>query len=591
MKRKISLLLALLSALLLLAGCGSSKGIDGNEKEVRISIHGEAEPADAVLSKGKGALVVDPRKVTSLSLSSPSNEDLKALKYFVNLKFLRIDNAIRRNKEETLDLSLLEDLPLVGLSLAGFDAKKPLALKSLAPLGNIETLAFLDLEYCQVTRVADLKSLTGLRRLSIRDGREIKIEDLAELSDLIHLGEMSPEVEEARGWKYGPYASAGSEPLLGLLLSNGNSREEMDAVMAAISAKKAGRAADTPAGSGPEPAEKEALPAPSDGTAAEHQVPLLYFKEHSGYAFDEAGNVLINYTLEAYDGAARLIWSRTWDGLRATETGVSETVAYDGKVYKELYGTLYCLDVRSGELLWENGSDVGGGAILCPYNGRLYLTCYYGNVLTCLDRNTGAKIWAIEDQDKYWGHTLYAEDGAVTVGYGTDGEFMSVDWETGQVIRGWHGDAAPDKKISWERAFASSVLENNEPRYGPLRVLDNNPETAWSEGANGYGVGEWIQIERDTPAEVVKIHIRNGYHKFPETYDNNGKLKAFRLDFSDGSSLTYIVDTSEYRGETDLIIPLSRPVSTHSICLTILDAIPGERYEDTCISDIAAYSR
>ena len=592
MKKKTLTLLALLSALLLLiSGCATeTKGVSGDGKKVRIAIRGEAGPEGAILSSEKGALVVDPRKVTTLYLSSPSNEDLKALKHFVNLKFLRLDNSDRRDKEELYDLSPFADLPLVGLSLAGFDAKRPLNLESLEPLGKIETLSILDLEFCQVTRVESLKNLTGLRRLFIRDGRDIRIEDLSELAGLTHLGEVSREVEEARSWKFGPYAQNGDEPLLGLLISNGNSQEEVDAVRAAITENKAARAGEGPDENQPEPA-PEVSPAPADPVGSEQSIPLYYFMESSTTAYDASGNLLVSYTLEAYDSAGRLVWDRTWANIQPTMTGVSDTYTWDGKVFKEIYGTLYCLDVRSGAVIWVNSEDVGGGVTLCPYNGRLYLTNFLGDVLVCLDKDTGAKIWAIEDSDKYWGCAIHAEDGVVTALFGEEGAYISVDAQTGETIRGGFGYTVPDKTVSWNMAFASSVLENNDSRYGARNVLDGNPETAWSEGAAGYGVGEWIQIERDTPAEITKIHIRNGYHKFPETYDNNGRLKAFRLDFSDGSSLTYAVDAHEFRGETDLIIPLSRPVSTRFVRLTILDAFEGERFEDTCISDIIAYTR
>jgi hypothetical protein len=114
MKKTICiLLLASFLAILVLSGC-SSKGISGNEDEVRISIYGQVTPASAVISKEDGPLVVDPKKVTSLYISSPSNSDLKTLKYFVNLKYLRIDEFYGKKKYDTYDLSPLQDLPLIG---------------------------------------------------------------------------------------------------------------------------------------------------------------------------------------------------------------------------------------------------------------------------------------------------------------------------------------------------------------------------------------------------------------------------------------------------------------------------------------------
>ncbi|NLO97360.1 MAG: hypothetical protein GX091_04745, partial [Peptococcaceae bacterium] len=78
-KNTFILLLASILALLALSGC-STKGISGNENEVRIGLYGEVTPASAVISKEKDYLVVDPKKVTSLYISNPKNADLETLK-------------------------------------------------------------------------------------------------------------------------------------------------------------------------------------------------------------------------------------------------------------------------------------------------------------------------------------------------------------------------------------------------------------------------------------------------------------------------------------------------------------------------------
>jgi len=589
MKKTFQIFYICFFILLILSGCSSKEGISGNENKVRISVNAQVAPSSAVISDEKDALVVDPKKVASLYISSPANSDLAALKYFVNLKYLRIDNYVSNDKNDTYDFSSIEDLPLVGLSIAGFDSEKPISIKSLEPIGNIKSLAILDLEYCQVTSVKDLAGLRKLRRLYIKDGSDIKIEDLSSLSGLTKLGEMSDLIEESREWKFGPYSLNGEEPMLGLLISNGNSQAEIDEVSTAILSNKKGSGQyavkeDEPGNSG-----ETAVITKAENSETEEEADLYYFKEYSTYnAVD--GETVINIFLEAYDRMGSLAWNYSWKNIRPTELDVdSEPVAYDGKVYKEVSGTLYCLDSTSGKKLWENADDVGGGTIIYPYKGRIYITSYYGNVLTCLDKDSGAKIWAIEDSDKYWGYIIYGKDDAIIVGYG-EGNSLSAHYEDGRILEQGQDIVYPDESIRWDRASASSVLEGNNDRYGAMNVVDKNPQTAWAEGAAGYGINEWIQIERDGLENVARILISNGYHKSQELYDKNGKLRKFRLDFSDGQYIYYEVD-KDITSLKNVKVIFNKPVSTNFIKLTVLDAFGGSKYEDTCITDIVAYSR
>lgn len=395
---------------------------------------------------------------------------MEALKYFLNLTYLRIDNYFAKDKYDTYDLSSIKDLSLVGLSIAGYDFAKPISIKSLEPIGNIKSLAILDLEYCQVTSVKDLAGLTGLRRLYIKDGDDIKIEDLLSLSGLTNLGEMSDLIGESKEWKYGPYSLTDDEPLLGLLIYNGNSQAEIEEARTAILANKNGPGQN---------AVKEDEPENPPETAAktEEEADLYYFQKYSTSKIDNNG-ILVDVYLEAYDRMGNLVWDYSWKNIRPTELNeASEIVAFDGKVYIEVYGTLYCFDGTSGEKLWENADDVGGGTIIYPYKGRIYLTSYYSKVLTCLDKDSGAKIWAIEDSDKYWGYIIYSRDDAIIVGYG-EGDFLSAHYEDGRILEQWQGDMYPDESIRWDRASASSVLEENNAKYGAMNVIDKDSQTA-----------------------------------------------------------------------------------------------------------------
>lgn len=169
-----------------------------------------------------------------------------------------------------------------------------------------------------------------------------------------------------------------------------------------------------------------------------------------------------------------------------------------------------------------------------------------------------------------------------------EGYFISAHYQDGRILDQWRNGVVLDESIRWDRARASSVLDGNEARYGAMNIIDKNPETAWSEGVESYGVNEWVQVERNGLADISEILISNGYHKSQETFDNNGSLKRFRLDFSQGQYIYYEVDENK-TGSKHIRILFDRPISTDSIRLTILDVFKGSKYEDTCITDIVAY--
>ena len=65
----------------------------------------------------------------------------------------------------------------------------------------------------------------------------------------------------------------------------------------------------------------------------------------------------------------------------------------------------------------------------------------------------------------------------------------------------------------------------NRFNYGPESLFDNADNTAWVEGVDGQGVGEWIVVEFDGPRMVKEIEIKNGYMKDPALYQKNSRVK------------------------------------------------------------------
>lgn len=131
-------------------------------------------------------------------------------------------------------------------------------------------------------------------------------------------------------------------------------------------------------------------------------------------------------------------------------------------------------------------------------------------------------------------------------------------------------------------AKASSELEDSRSRYGAGNVIDGHLDTAWAEGVQGKGIGEWISIEKSDSAamEIIGIEISAGYQKNQQTLDNNGWPYNLLIECDDGYTQTVMLfDVSD-------TIVFNRPVTANKIKITILEASAGQQYEDTCISEI-----
>ncbi|NLJ73264.1 MAG: PQQ-like beta-propeller repeat protein [Syntrophomonadaceae bacterium] len=321
---------------------------------------------------------------------------------------------------------------------------------------------------------------------------------------------------------------------------------------------------------------------------AEKAADLFYFRTYRE-AKPFQNEYYVDVILEAFDKQGNQIWEYVWPDNRLIEYDVaSEAIAYDGKVYIEVSGILYCLDGKSGKKLWENQDDARGRVVLYPYNDRIYLTSFYGNIISCLDKDSGTKIWANDDEDMFWGHTIYSQGDEIVVKYGEDGLSTVAFDKNGQIKDKRYESFMPDNLIRWDRAFASSFLVENIAKHEAKNVLDQRGDTAWVEAVEGHGINEWIKIERKGLVDVNKIEILNGYHKSKGLYDKNSKLKEFRLDFSRGEYIYHKIDDSKYP-VIHIELFFDRPVPTDSIKLTIVDVFEGDSYEDTCITEINAY--
>lgn len=142
--------------------------------------------------------------------------------------------------------------------------------------------------------------------------------------------------------------------------------------------------------------------------------------------------------------------------------------------------------------------------------------------------------------------------------------------------------------IDFDNVTASSTLKaSSNNSYEPKLVTDWKRDTAWVEGKDGDGTGEWIKLEKNSPVKISGIGITNGYVKSEKVYKANNRVKTIKVEFSNGESITK--GLKDGFGMNNLI-EFDKPIETKYIKLTILEVYKGSKYTDTCISEIHAFN-
>lgn len=145
-----------------------------------------------------------------------------------------------------------------------------------------------------------------------------------------------------------------------------------------------------------------------------------------------------------------------------------------------------------------------------------------------------------------------------------------------------------------DEARASSFLKNNwnkfSENYHPNYILDDNPQTAWVEGANGQGTGEWIEWDL-TPlhqVDAVRLNIKSGYQKSKSLHAANSTPTKVRITaYHQGIQVAQedkVLSPRWGRQTVSFTLPPERGLDR--IRLTVLAVKAGRKYQDTCISDV-----
>ena len=262
-------------------------------------------------------------------------------------------------------------------------------------------------------------------------------------------------------------------------------------------------------------------------------------------------------------------------------------------------GTVKALDLGSGAVIWSNDEFTG-----CAYgsdfgeDGTLYVCGYYGPDLFVVDRD-GNMLKRIDSfrENYIWPHKIkYLGDqlaitysgtpsGAEETLYINLSDYSLASGPNAGATAGVTGSSVTDSAV--ETITASSYLE--EPQYGlshgTANLMDGDLSTAWVENAAGQGEGEAFTLKLNGTYKVSGFTIYAGYQKNGDIYAKNSRPAKITVIFSDGVSQD--VELSDINGPQK--ITFATAVNTSSLRIVIDSVYPGNKYEDTAISEISLF--
>jgi hypothetical protein len=138
-------------------------------------------------------------------------------------------------------------------------------------------------------------------------------------------------------------------------------------------------------------------------------------------------------------------------------------------------------------------------------------------------------------------------------------------------------------------AASSNLKQNNNYTYHANNAHDFDAFTAWIEGKDDYGIGEYIEyFFKPLSPPVTAVKILNGYIKNDSSWRLNSRVKTFKLYINNSPyALLNLKDIKEMQ-TFDLKGIFQSKIKNQDLVLkfVITDVYPGEKYKDVSITEI-----
>ncbi|HIC32562.1 MAG TPA: hypothetical protein EYO76_11655 [Flavobacteriaceae bacterium] len=139
------------------------------------------------------------------------------------------------------------------------------------------------------------------------------------------------------------------------------------------------------------------------------------------------------------------------------------------------------------------------------------------------------------------------------------------------------------------KIIASSELKSMKTfSYDAKKANDLSYETAWVEGKDGSGIGEYLEYHfKKYSAPVTKIFVSNGYMKTEESWKNNNRVKKLKLYVNNKPFA--ILNLKDNRSSQEFVFDYNWSKGKQEdnvLRFEILDIYKGNKYNDTAITEI-----
>jgi hypothetical protein len=141
---------------------------------------------------------------------------------------------------------------------------------------------------------------------------------------------------------------------------------------------------------------------------------------------------------------------------------------------------------------------------------------------------------------------------------------------------------------NYEVTASSTLPDDGQLSYAAGNVQSTWNDLAWSEGAAGPGVGEWLLLEPKVAKPLTGIEIQPGYAKSEELFQANARPKRLRVELNGEHRFHADIPDSKELFEIP-VKDYSRPVK--SVKLVVEEVWKGGKYEDLCISGVILQAR
>lgn len=141
---------------------------------------------------------------------------------------------------------------------------------------------------------------------------------------------------------------------------------------------------------------------------------------------------------------------------------------------------------------------------------------------------------------------------------------------------------------NYKVSASSELTTQNHNNYKAKSANDLSYLTAWVEGKEGSGIGEYIEFSfKNNSPRITSIIISNGYMKSDNTWKNNNRIKSLKL-YVNGKVFGILSLTDS---KTDQIFNLgtmghNEDGSDLILKFEILEVYKGDKYDDTAITEI-----